>query len=66
MASLPCYSPKNVNMQRYFYTIDPVVIISQPNQTKTKSKPNRGKGVFDRSIRGLQKLNEIGYGQPGR
>ncbi|CAM9244914.1 unnamed protein product [Discosporangium mesarthrocarpum] len=40
VASLPCYSPKNVNMQR-------------------------GSGVFDRSIRGLIKLNEAGYGQPG-
>lgn len=40
VASLPCYSPKNVNMQR-------------------------GSGVFDRSIRGLIKLNELGYGKPG-
>lgn len=37
VASLPCYGPKNVNMQR-------------------------GSGVFDRSIRGLRKLNEVGYG----
>lgn len=40
VASLPCYSPKNVNMQR-------------------------GSGVFDRSIRGLMKLNALGYGKPG-
>lgn len=38
MASLPCYSPKNVNMQR-------------------------GSGVFDRSIKGIMKLNALGYGQ---
>lgn len=38
VASLPCYSPKNVNMQR-------------------------GSGVFDRSIRGLKKLNDLGYGK---
>eukprot|EP00752_Nemacystus_decipiens_P009410 g8413.t1 len=38
VASLPCYSPKNVNMQR-------------------------GSGVFDRSIKGLIKLNALGYGQ---
>lgn len=38
VASLPCYSPKNVNMQR-------------------------GSGVFDRSIKGLMKLNALGYGQ---
>lgn len=38
VASLPCYSPKNVNMQR-------------------------GSGVFDRSIKGIMKLNALGYGQ---
>ena len=36
VASLPCYSEKNVNMQR-------------------------GKGVFGRSISGLQALNAAGY-----
>jgi radical SAM/Cys-rich protein len=39
-ASLPCYSPSNVDRQR-------------------------GDGVFERSIAGLQLLNELGYGQPG-
>ena len=38
VASLPCYSTKNVDQQR-------------------------GAGVFERSIRGLQILNELGYGQ---
>lgn len=36
VASLPCYTKKNVDQQR-------------------------GKGVFDESIRGLQKLNALGY-----
>lgn len=40
VASLPCYSAKNVDAQR-------------------------GDGVFERSIAGLQKLNALGYGQPG-
>jgi radical SAM/Cys-rich protein len=39
-ASLPCYSPANVDRQR-------------------------GDGVFDRSIAGLQALNALGYGQEG-
>lgn len=39
IASLPCYSKKNVDMQR-------------------------GKGVFERSIAALIKLNEAGYGYP--
>ncbi|MGI9338379.1 MAG: arsenosugar biosynthesis radical SAM (seleno)protein ArsS [Gammaproteobacteria bacterium] len=40
IASLPCYTPDNVEKQR-------------------------GKGVFDKSIAALQKLNSLGYGKPG-
>ena len=40
VASLPCYSEKNVNAQR-------------------------GSGVFDKSIAGLQILNSLGYGIEG-
>lgn len=41
IASMPCYSPENVNAQR-------------------------GEGVFDGSIKGLQLLNSLGYGtDPG-
>ncbi len=41
VASMPCYSPENVNAQR-------------------------GEGVFDASIKGLQLLNRLGYGEAGR
>jgi radical SAM/Cys-rich protein len=41
IASMPCYSPKNVNAQR-------------------------GEGVFDGSIKGLQLLNSLGYGREAR
>lgn len=40
VASLPCYSEGNVDLQR-------------------------GRGVFERSIRGLRLLNSLGYGRPG-
>jgi radical SAM/Cys-rich protein len=40
IASLPCYSARNVDQQR-------------------------GAGVFDRSIEGLQRLNALGYGAEG-
>lgn len=40
VASMPCYSPANVDQQR-------------------------GNGVFDQSIQALQRLNALGYGQPG-
>lgn len=39
IASMPCYSPENVDKQR-------------------------GKGVFDKSIAALQRLNALGYGKP--
>lgn len=41
VASLPCYGPDNVDLQR-------------------------GKGVFEKSIRGLRQLNALGYGDPSR
>jgi radical SAM/Cys-rich protein len=41
VASMPCYSPENVNAQR-------------------------GEGVFDASIKGLQLLNRLGYGATER
>lgn len=41
VASMPCYSPDNVNAQR-------------------------GDGVFDASIKALQLLNRLGYGEGGR
>ena len=40
IASLPCYTPDNVEKQR-------------------------GKGVFAKSVQGLQKLNSLGYGRSG-
>ena len=41
VASLPCYGPDNVDLQR-------------------------GKGVFEKSIRGLRRLNALGYGDSAR
>jgi radical SAM/Cys-rich protein len=40
IASLPCYTPENVDQQR-------------------------GRGVFEKSVRALQLLNHLGYGLPG-
>ena len=41
------------------------VIASLPCYTADNVDAQRGKGVFDASIAALQKLNEVGYGQPG-
>jgi radical SAM/Cys-rich protein len=42
------------------------VISSLPFYKRNKTDRQRGNGVFDQSIKALQKLNEIGYGKTGK
>jgi radical SAM/Cys-rich protein len=41
------------------------VVASLPCYLEENVDRQRGKGVFDASIRGLQRLNALGYGRPG-
>ena len=41
------------------------VVSSMPHWTRGKTDKQRGDGVFDRSIKALQMLNEVGYGIEG-
>lgn len=41
------------------------VVASLPCYLSDNVDAQRGKGVFDRSIQGLEQLNAVGYGQPG-
>jgi radical SAM/Cys-rich protein len=41
------------------------IVASMPCYLEDNVDRQRGKGVFDRSIRGLQNLNRLGYGRPG-
>jgi radical SAM/Cys-rich protein len=41
------------------------VVASMPCYSAANVDKQRGEGVFDRSIAGLQRLNALGYGQPG-
>ncbi|AFM25477.1 arsenosugar biosynthesis radical SAM (seleno)protein ArsS [Desulfomonile tiedjei] len=41
-----------------------VVVASVPSSNRSQSESQRGPGTFERSIRMLQGLNRIGYGQP--
>ncbi|MFO1305713.1 MAG: arsenosugar biosynthesis radical SAM (seleno)protein ArsS [Burkholderiales bacterium] len=41
------------------------VVASLPCYLEQNVEKQRGKGVFDASIRGLQRLNGLGYGAPG-
>ena len=40
------------------------VVASLPCYSRENVEKQRGKGVFDRSIRALQRLNALGYGKP--
>jgi radical SAM/Cys-rich protein len=40
------------------------IVASMPCYLENNVDAQRGKGVFDGSIRGLQRLNSLGYGQP--
>lgn len=40
------------------------VVSSMPHWTPGKTDKQRGKGVFDKSIKALQELNAVGYGMP--
>jgi radical SAM/Cys-rich protein len=41
------------------------VVASLPCYTKELVEKQRGRGVWNRSIQGILKLNELGYGKPG-
>ncbi|HAD13977.1 MAG TPA: radical SAM protein [Saprospirales bacterium] len=41
------------------------IVSSLPHFSKTRTDAQRGDGVFEDSISALQKLNAVGYGQPG-
>ncbi|NRA46874.1 MAG: arsenosugar biosynthesis radical SAM protein ArsS [Oligoflexales bacterium] len=41
------------------------VVASLPCYSKENVEKQRGDGVFDKSIKGLQQLNELGYGKEG-
>ncbi len=41
------------------------IVASLPCYTADNVDQQRGRGVFDGSIRALQQLNDLGYGQPG-
>ena len=41
------------------------VVSSMPHWTRGKTDKQRGDGVFDKSVKALQMLNEVGYGKEG-
>lgn len=58
-------NPKYHDLPDFFKKHNIHVVSSMPHWTKGKTDKQRGDGVFDKSIKALQELNNRGYGMPG-
>lgn len=56
---------KYYDLPEFFKKHNVHVVSSMPHWTKGKTDKQRGNGVFDKSIKALQMLNEVGYGKEG-
>lgn len=55
---------KYYDLPEFFKKHNVEVVSSMPHYTPGKTDRQRGDGVFERSIRALKMLNEVGYGMP--
>lgn len=60
-----CSNKKYHDLPEFFAQHQVTVVSSLPHYSKRRTDSQRGEGVFEQSIRALQMLNEVGYGQPG-
>jgi radical SAM/Cys-rich protein len=58
-------NPKYRELPLFFAEYGIEVVASLPYYLQRNTDAQRGAGVFDKSIIGLQMLNAVGYGQPG-
>lgn len=56
---------KYYDLPEFFKKHNVHVVSSMPHWTRGKTDKQRGDGVFDKSIKALQMLNDIGYGVAG-
>jgi|TARA_B110000881_G_scaffold188265_1_gene178127 radical SAM/Cys-rich protein len=56
---------KYYDLPEFFKKHNIHVVSSMPHWTRGKTDKQRGDGVFDKSIKALQMLNEVGYGMEG-
>jgi len=56
------YEPKQEDLAKWYADNKIRLVCSLPCYTEDNVDAQRGKGVFDKSISGLQKLNSLGYG----
>jgi radical SAM/Cys-rich protein len=59
------FEPGQENLAEFLAAQKVEVVASMPCYSLENVDKQRGKGVFDLSIAGLQKLNALGYGMPG-
>ncbi len=57
-------APEQENLDQFLAENRVEIVASLPCYTKDNVDAQRGKGVFDSSIRVLQRLNQLGYGKP--
>jgi len=58
------FEPGMEYLPEYFKRNEVELICSLPCYSEENVDKQRGKGTFDASIRALQRLNDVGYGQP--
>jgi radical SAM/Cys-rich protein len=56
---------KFYDLPEFFKKHNVHVVSSMPHWTRGKTDKQRGNGVFDKSIKALQMLNDVGYGMEG-
>ena len=52
-------------LAEFYRAVRASLVCSLPCYTEANVDKQRGRGVFDGSVRALRRLNELGYGQPG-
>jgi radical SAM/Cys-rich protein len=58
-------TPAHRDLPEFFAANGVEVVCSLPHYARLSTDRQRGDGVHEKSIRALQRLNAIGYGQPG-
>ena len=58
-------NPKYHDLPDFFQRHQVEIVSSLPHFSASRTDAQRGDGVFEKSIRALQMLNAVGYGQPG-
>jgi radical SAM/Cys-rich protein len=59
------FEPGNEDLPRFYADCGVEVIASMPCYTRENVDAQRGEGVFEKSIKALKLLNDVGYGKPG-